>query len=101
MHQVWVDKSTSLDIAYHYFKWYIKKGEQSKCVILRDLRTAYKVLKQLVPRRLSPVSEIKPAKKIDEERFLKYIGENFWLHKKTIEMELKRLEREMNEENFK
>ena len=41
------------------------------------------------------------AKKIDEEKFLKYIRENFWLDKKTIEMELKRLEKEMNEENFK
>jgi len=101
MHQVWVDERAGLDIAYHCLKWYLDRDEMPKCVIVRDLGTAYKVLKQLVPKRLDPIAELKPAKKIDEERFLKYIRENFWLDKKTIEMELKRLEKEMNEENLK
>jgi len=101
LHQIRVDADAGVDIAYHCLKWYLDRDEMPKCVIVRDLRTAYKVLKQLVPKRLDPVSEIKPAKKIDEERFLKYIRENFWLDKKAIEMELKRLEKEMNEENLK
>jgi len=101
LRQVWVDADAGVDIAYHCLKWYMDRDEMPKCVIVRDLRTAYKVLKQLVPRRLDPIAELKPAKKIDEERFLKYIRENFWLDKKTIEMELKRLEKEMNKENLK
>ncbi len=101
LYQIRVDTDAGVDIAYHCLKWYLDRDETPKCVIIRDLRTAYKVLKQLVPKRLDPIAELKPAKKIDEERFLKYIRENFWLDKKAIEMELKRLKKEMNEENLK
>ncbi len=93
LHQIRVDAYAGVDIAYHCLKWYMEKGEEPKCAIVRDLRTAYKVLKQLVPKRLDPVTEIKPTKKIDEERFLKYIHENFWMDKEAIEAELERLER--------
>ncbi len=100
LYQIRVDADAGVDIAYHCLKWYLERGEVPKCVIVRDLGTAYKVLKQLVPKRLDPLAEIKPAKKIGEKRFSKYIRENFWMDKKAIEMELKRLEKEMYEESI-
>ena len=93
LYQIRVDEHAGKEISYYCLRWHMENMHEIECLIVRDISKAYKLLKILVPRRLDPLANIKPAKKVDEEKFKNYIKSHFWRDRNAIESMLKELEK--------